>query len=390
MALAASVRGVGPSALCVCPLSSLCVCPLSALCVQASPPYAVPPLDAGRLGLRIAYDESASTTGFSVVHVNDLAAVESAAYLLKYDSVHGTWPHAVDVVDGSIVITHAQTGAVSTITFSQEKTPAGLAKHLKERNVDYELVLEGTGVHLTRTALAPYFERDGGRAKKVVVTAPVKDPEHPAANIVYGVNHETYDPATDDVITAASCTTNCLAPVVKVIHENLKIKHGCITTVHDVTNTQSILDCPNHKKSDLRRARSALVNLAPTSTGSATAIALIFPELKGKLNGLAVRVPLTNASITDCVFEVEKGTTVEEVNGLLKEASVGALKGILGYEPLPLVSTDYINDTRSGIVDALSTQVIDSTMVKLYVWYDNEMGYSCRFVDVASMVAKSL
>lgn len=345
----------------------------------------------GRLAFRDNYDKTSDVTGFAVVHVNDLASVESAAYLLKYDSVHGTWRHAVDIKDGAIVITHATTGDVSTITYSQESTPEALANRLHGIDVGYELVLEGTGVHLTRAQLAPYFQGNGhGKAQKVVVTAPVKDADRPAANIVYGVNHDTYDPIRDDVITAASCTTNCLAPVVKVIHESLKIKHGCITTVHDVTNTQSILDCPNHKKSDLRRARSALVNLAPTSTGSATAIALIFPELKGKLNGLAVRVPLTNASITDCVFEVERGTSVEEVNGLFKAASEGALKGILGYEELPLVSTDYINDQRSGIVDALSTQVIDGTMVKAYVWYDNEMGYSCRFVDVASMVAKSL
>ncbi len=282
-------------------------------------------------------------------------------------------------------------GTGEVIWQRQERSPGALVTHLHGLDVAYDMVLEGTGVHLTREKLAPYFlDAEGqGKAKKVVVTAPVKDAERPAANIVYGVNHDTYDPAKDDVITAASCTTNCLAPVVKVIHEQLKIKHGCITTVHDVTNTQSILDCPNHKKSDLRRARSALVNLAPTSTGSATAIALIFPELKGKLNGLAVRVPLTNASITDCVFEVERATTAEEVNAMFKEASEGGLKGILGYETLPLVSTDYINDRRSGIVDALSTQVIDGTMVKAYVWYDNEMGYSCRFVDVCGMVATS-
>jgi glyceraldehyde 3-phosphate dehydrogenase len=350
---------------------------------------------AGRLAMRIAYDAPDSSTNFAVVHVNDLASVESAAYLLKYDSVHGTWRHDVEVDgDGRIRITHADTGTVTMIGYSQEGTAQGLVKLLADLGTDYTMVLEGTGVHLTRAKLNPYLECTGGdasgKAKKIVVTAPVKDPEQPAANIVYGVNHDTYDAAKDDIVTAASCTTNCLAPVVKVIHENLKIKHGCITTVHDVTNTQSILDCPNHKKSDLRRARSALVNLAPTSTGSATAIALIFPELKGKLNGLAVRVPLTNASITDCVFEVERETTVDEVNEMLKQASEGNLKGILGYEPLPLVSTDYINDTRSGIVDALSTQVIDGTMVKIYVWYDNEMGYSCRFVDVASMVAKNL
>ena len=261
--------------------------------------------------MRDAYDKTEAHTGFTVVHVNDLAAVESAAYLLKYDSVHGTWPHAVEVGrdendNPTMVITHATTGEVSVVGYSQEKSPGALVTHLHGVDVAYDMVLEGTGVFLTREKLAPYFQ-DGeghGQAKKVVVTAPVKDAERPAANIVYGVNHDTYDPVKDDVITAASCTTNCLAPVVKVIHEQLGIKHGCITTVHDVTNTQSILDCPNHKKTDLRRARSALVNLAPTSTGSATAIALIFPELKGKLNGRAVRVPLTYASISDCVFEV--------------------------------------------------------------------------------------
>ncbi len=297
------------------------------------------------------------------MHINDLASVESSAYLLQYDSVHGTWEHTVEVDEnGAIVITDAHTQEKQVVTYSKHTSPKDLV--LSECN-GASMVLEGTGVFLTRDALQPYF--DNG-ASKVVVTAPVKDAANPVTNIVYGVNHTVYDPAKDSIVTAASCTTNCLAPVVKVIQEKLKIRHGCITTVHDVTNTQSILDCPNTKKSDLRRARSALVNLAPTSTGSATAIALIFPELKGKLNGLAIRVPLTNSSITDCVFEVEKETTAEEVNAFLKEAAEGELKGILGYETKPLVSTDYINDPRSGIVDALSTQVIDKTMVKIYVW----------------------
>lgn len=312
--------------------------------------------------MRIAYD-SKDTSEIQVVHINDLASVESSAYLLQYDSVHGTWEHDVQVDEsGNIVITDAHTKEKQVITYSRHTSPKDLV--LSECN-GASMVLEGTGVFLTRDALQPYF--DNG-ASKVVVTAPVKDPANPVTNIVYGVNHAVYDPAKDSIVTAASCTTNCLAPVVKVIQEKLKIRHGCITTVHDVTNTQSILDCPNTKKSDLRRARSALVNLAPTSTGSATAIALIFPELKGKLNGLAIRVPLTNSSITDCVFEVEKETTAEEVNALLKEAAEGELKGILGYETKPLVSTDYINDPRSGIVDALSTQVIDKTLVKIYVW----------------------
>ena len=177
----------------------------------------------------------------------------------------------------------------------------------------------------------------------------------------------------------------------QVIHEKLGIVRGCITTIHNITNTQTLLDAPNAKKSDLRRARSGLVNLAPTSTGSATAIALIFPELKGKLNGLAVRVPLTNSSITDCVFDVSRATSAEEVNALLAAAAAeGPLKGILGFETRPLVSTDYVNDTRSGIVDAECTQVIDGTMVKIYAWYDNEMGYSCRMVDIAKMVASHM
>uniref|UniRef100_A0A7S1X3H0 glyceraldehyde-3-phosphate dehydrogenase (NADP(+)) (phosphorylating) n=1 Tax=Tetraselmis chuii TaxID=63592 RepID=A0A7S1X3H0_9CHLO len=201
---------------------------------------------------------------------------------------------------------------------------------------------------------------------------------------------DKYDPAVDHIVTAASCTTNCIAPVVKVVLDKIGIVHGCITTCHNITNTQTVLDAPNHKKSDLRRARSGLVNLAPTSTGSATAIALIYPELKGKLNGLAIRVPLTNSSITDCVFEVKRKTSVEEINTLMKEASQTYLKDILGYEERPLVSTDYVNDRRSGIVDAACTQVIDDTMVKLYVWYDNEFGYSMRMVDVAKMVVEKM
>jgi len=245
-----------------------------------------------------------------------------------------------------------------------------------------DVVIDCTGVYKTEAKLAPYF--DAG-VKKVVVSAPVKDGA--TANIVYGVNHETYDPELHSIITAASCTTNCLAPVVKVVHENIGIRHGSITTIHDVTNTQTIVDRP---AKDLRRARSALNSLIPTTTGSATAITLIYPELKGRLNGHAVRVPLLNASITDCVFEVERETTVEELNALFKAAAEGPLAGILGYEERPLVSADYVNDTRSGIIDAPSTMVINGTQVKLYVWYDNEMGYAHRLVDVALMVGASL
>ena len=218
-----------------------------------------------------------------------------------------------------------------------------------------------------------------------MVSAPVKDGN--AANIVYGVNEGIYDPDHHRIVTAASCTTNCLAPVVKVIHENLTIKHGSITTIHDVTNTQTIVDRP---AKDLRRARSALNSLIPTTTGSATAITLIYPELTGRLNGHAVRVPLLNASLTDCVFEVERATTAKEVNALFKAAAEGPLQDILGYEERPLVSTDYTNDKRSCIVDAPSTMVINGTQVKIYAWYDNEMGYAYRLVDVACMVGDSL
>jgi glyceraldehyde 3-phosphate dehydrogenase len=244
------------------------------------------------------------------------------------------------------------------------------------------VVIDCTGVFKTEAKIAPYFTAG---VKKVVVSAPVKDGD--AANIVYGVNDDIYDADRHRIVTAASCTTNCLAPVVKVIHENLRIKHGSITTIHDVTNTQTIVDRP---AKDLRRARSALNSLIPTTTGSATAITLIYPELTGRLNGHAVRVPLLNASLTDCVFEVERETTAEEVNALFKAASEDALDGILGYEERPLVSSDYTNDARSSIGDALSTMVINGTQVKIYAWYDNEMGYAHRLVDVALMVGDSL
>ena len=213
------------------------------------------------------------------------------------------------------------------------------------------------------------------------MTAPVK--EEGVLNVVMGVNHDLYDKDTHRVVTAASCTTNSLAPAVKVIHENLGIKHGSMTTIHDITNTQVILDSA-HK--DLRRARACGMSLIPTTTGSATAITHIFPELKGKLNGHAVRVPLANASITDCVFEVEKATTEEEVNALFKQAAEGELKDILGYEERPLVSIDYKTDPRSTIVDALSTMVVNGTQVKLYLWYDNEWGYANRTAELAKMV----
>ena len=244
------------------------------------------------------------------------------------------------------------------------------------------LVIDCTGVFKTAARIAPYY---AAGVRKVVVSAPVKDGD--ALNLVYGVNHDLYDPDRHSLITAASCTTNCLAPVVKVLHEEIGIKHGSITTIHDVTNTQTIVD-KAHK--DTRRARSALNSLIPTSTGSATAITLIYPELKGRLNGMAVRVPLLNASLTDCVFEMQRETSAGEINALFDKWANGPLNGILGYETRPLVSADFLNDPRSSFIDAPSTMVINGTQAKIYAWYDNEWGYVCRMGDITALVAGSM
>jgi glyceraldehyde 3-phosphate dehydrogenase len=250
----------------------------------------------------------------------------------------------------------------------------------KEKGID--MVLESSGKFRTQEQLEPYLKAG---VKKVIVAAPVKKG---ALNVVMGVNDDLYDPHKHQLLTAAaSCTTNCLAPVVKVIHEGIGIEHGMITTIHDMTNTQSILDTP-HK--DLRRARASSLSLIPTSTGSATAIGLIFPELLGKLDGIAVRVPLLNASLTDCVFEVKRPTTIEEVNGLLKKAANGPLREILGFEERPLVSVDFKDDPHSAIIDGPSTMVTDGTQVKIYAWYDNEWGYANRYIELARKVARSL
>ncbi len=309
--------------------------------------------------------------GAKIAWINDgIGDPEMHAHLLEFDTVHGRWgaefAHDTD-----------------SVTINGTRLPFIGTKDLNDLPLDgVDVVIDCTGVFKTEAKLAPYFEAG---VKKVVVSAPVKD--GPTANIVMGVNEGTYDPAAHHIVTAASCTTNCLAPVVKVIHENLGIRHGSMTTIHDVTNTQTIVDRP---AKDLRRARSALNSLIPTTTGSATAITLIYPELKGRLNGHAVRVPLLNASLTDCVFEVERETTAEEVNAFFKAAAEDELKGILGYETRPLVSTDYTNDERSSIVDAPSTMVVNGTQVKIYAWYDNEMGYAHRLVDVALMVGAAL
>ena len=327
----------------------------------------------GRIGKLLLRDLIDSGAGGEIVLLNDpVGDAEQHALLMEFDSVQGRWRTPASH-DGDALVLDGR-----RIRLTHEKTIEALP--LAELGV--ELVVDCTGVFKTGAKVAPYY---AAGVRKVVVSAPVKDGG--ALNLVYGVNHHLYDPAAHDLVTAASCTTNCLAPVVKVLHEGLGIRHGSITTIHDVTNTQTIVDRP---AKDMRRARSALMNLIPTTTGSATAITLIYPELTGRLNGHAVRVPLLNASITDCVFEVERATSVEEVNALFAAAAEGPLKGILGYETRPLVSTDFRGDPRSSIIDALSTMVVNGTQVKVYAWYDNEWGYACRLGDVTRMVAGAL
>ncbi len=328
----------------------------------------------GRLALRAALgaaerpaDDPRAGNRLEVVHLNEIKGGAAAtAHLLAFDSVQGKW--------------RADIGAEGEQTIRVGERRLGYSSHATAADIPWgelgvDLVLECTGKFLTPETLQGHLDRG---AKRVIVAAPVKVGD--VLNIVVGVNHELYEPARHRIVTAASCTTNCLAPVVKVVHEAIGIRHGQITTIHDPTNTNLMVDAP-HK--DLRRARSAMLSLAPTTTGSATAIALIYPDLKGKLNGHAVRAPVLNASLTDCVFELRRETTADEVNALFAQAARGPLAGILGYEERPLVSADYARDTRSSIIDALSTLVTDGTMLKAYAWYDNEMGYACRMVDLA-------
>ena len=323
----------------------------------------------GRLSFRAAWD----WPEFEWALINEVkGGAECAAHLLNFDSLQGRWSQEAVAVEGGIAV------GEHTMAFTEESSPGAVpwADH------GVEVVLECSGKFRTFEDLQVYFDRG---VKKVIVAAPVKSR---ALNIVMGVNDHLYDGAQHHLITNASCTTNCLAPIVKVIHEGLGIENGVITTIHDATNTQSIVDQP-HK--DLRRARAGGLSLIPTTTGSATAIGLIYPELQGKLNGHAVRVPLLNASLTDCVFNVQRETTVEEVNALFRVAALdGPLTGILGYEERPLVSIDYQGDPRSAIVDALSTMVVDGKVVKIYAWYDNEWGYSNRMVELTRKVAASL
>lgn len=322
----------------------------------------------GKLGFRAGWDNPA----YEIVHINEIKGDAAChAHLMAFDSVHGRWERDISVSGDTITVEG------KPVTFSMEKNPA---------DVDWvgmgiDVIVECTGKFKTAEDLQCYFDQG---IKKVVVSAPVPEP---ALNIVYGINHADYDPAKHDIVTAASCTTNCLAPVIKVLNEGLGIKHGCMTTIHDITNTQTIVDI-GHK--DLRRARACGSSLIPTTTGSAKAITKIFPELTGRLNGLAVRVPLTNGSLTDLVIEADRETSVEEVNALFQAAAEGELDGILGYEERPLVSIDYTNEKRSSVIDAPSTMVIDGTQVKVLAWYDNEWGYVNRMMELTAHVVNLL
>lgn len=323
----------------------------------------------GRLVVRALRDRPSLT----LVHINEVAGgVDAAAHLLEFDSVHGRYDGEVEVVDGALQIDGQE------VAYTEQATPG---------EVDWaasgvDIVLECTGAFRTTETLSPHLDRG---ARKVIVAAPVADES--VLNVVMGCNDDLYDPARHDLVTAASCTTNCIAPVVKVLHTVFGIERGAMTTIHDATNTQVVVDAPHR---DLRRARSALNSLIPTTTGSATAITMIYPELTGKLDGTAVRVPLLNASLTDAVFTLGRDVTTAEVNQALRDAAEGELAGILGYEERPLVSADYTNDTRSGIVDGPSTMVIDGRMVKVLVWYDNEYGYAFRLADLAEKVERGL
>lgn len=324
----------------------------------------------GKLALQAGWDNSE----LEFVHINEIKGDTSChAHLLQFDSIHGRWGNDKVITSNEDNITIDG----KLLSFSQQIT----LEDVDWKALKLDLVLECTGKFKTAEQLQPYF--DAG-VKKVLVSAPCPDP---ALNLVYGVNHTVYDPALHHIITAASCTTNCLAPVVKVMHESVGIKHGSMTTIHNITNTQTIAD-KGHK--DLRRARACGQSLIPTTTGSAKAITTIFPELTGKLNGSAVRVPLLNGSLTDFVFEANRPTDIDEINALLHSASQSTLNGILGFETRPLVSADFTNDPRSAIIDAPSTMVIDQTQVKVLAWYDNEWGYVNRMIDIAKMIGKSL
>ena len=308
---------------------------------------------------------------YKITYLNEMNGdAVSLIHSLEFDSIHGKWDCDFQADKNFIKINDE----IIKTSFSNN------IDNLDLENID--IVIDCTGANKNTSILQKYFNKG---VKKVIVSAPINDDE--IVNIAYGVNHNIYKPKKHNIITAASCTTNCIAPVIKVLHEKIGINHGSITTIHNLTNSQTLVDIP-HK--DLRRGRSAINNLIPTTTGSAKAISLIYPELKGRLNGHAVRVPVLNSSLTDCVFEMKASTNTEQINSLFKSASEHELKGILGYEERPLVSSDFVNDPRSCIIDSLSTMVVNETQVKVYAWYDNEWGYANRLVDIVGMVAKNI
>ena len=321
----------------------------------------------GRLAMRVAFD----WPEIEIVHINEIATdAVGSAHLLNFDSAHGRWHNEAIEQNGQIIV------GDQVIGYSMNKD----VSETQWGDLNVDVVIESTGKFRTLETIQPYLDQG---VKQVIVAAPMKEG---VKNIVMGINDDIFVAGQDPIITSASCTTNCIAPVIKVMHEKLGIKHGMITTMHDRTNTQKVVD---HGHKDLRRARSSFESLIPTSTGSATAIGTIFPELNGKLNGVAVRVPLMNASLTDLVLEMEKPTTVEEVNRVLKEASETYLKGILGFETRPLVSVDYEGETCSSVIDAPSTMVVNDTQVKLLAWYDNEIGYVLRMMELAVKAANA-
>jgi glyceraldehyde 3-phosphate dehydrogenase len=322
----------------------------------------------GRLALRALW----ASDDLDVVAVNEPnGSAEVMATLLAFDSVQGRWPHDCR---GEATVLHIDDGSLAYTRFV---TPG----EIPWRELGVELVLECSGEFRTLSSLEPHFEQG---ARRVVVSAPVKEG---VPNIVLGVNHAAYDLAAERVVTAASCTTNCLAPVVRVLHDAIGIERGIVTTIHDPTNTQVVVD---RWHSDARRGRAAQTNLIPTTSNSAYAVGLVIPELAGKLDSMAVRVPVLNASLINCSFHMARETTGKEINGVLEEAACGALAGVLGFERRPLVSCDYAGDPRSGVVDALSTKVVDGRLVQVLVWYDNEWGYVNRLVELASMVAAAV
>ncbi len=322
----------------------------------------------GRIG-RNVFRAALNNPNVEIVAVNDLTDAHTLAHLLKYDSVHGVLNVSVEASENTLIVDGKE------IKVLAERDPA----QLKWADYGVEIVVESTGRFTKREDAAKHLE---GGAKKVIISAPATNED---ITVVIGVNEDKYDPAQHTVISNASCTTNCLAPFAKVLNDKFGIVRGLMTTVHSYTNDQQILDLP-HK--DLRRARAAAENIIPTSTGAAKAVALVLPELKGKLNGFAMRVPTPNVSVVDLVVELKTDATVEEINSALKEAAEGPLKGILGYSEEPLVSSDYNGNPASSTIDALSTMVLEGNMVKVVSWYDNEWGYSNRVVDLCHYVAQ--